>query len=138
MPIFVLVSALAPATPGAARRRPSRGRAIVRVLALSVAAAVAVWALLSLQLAAGRDPVLGPKASATIAEPSPPRKIVKTTVVVRRIPAPAASAPATVPAAAPAPAAPAAAASAPAPVTTVSAPTPAPAPAPAPVQTSTS
>jgi len=57
-----------PANPSAraaaVRRRPSVRATTLKVAALSCAAAVAIGGGLSLQLAHGNDPALGPKASA--------------------------------------------------------------------------
>lgn len=120
------------------RPRPSTRSTVAWVAALACAAAFAIAGLLSLQMAAGADPALGPSSQGTRSAPvERGRKIVKTTVVVRRRPTesaaigsdPQASAPTA--AASPAPAPSASAAPPPAPA-------PTPAPAPAPVQTSTS
>ena len=101
--------------------RPSTLSTTVRVAALSGAAALAIWGGLSLQLAAGGDPALGPKQAAA----QPERRVVTTTVIK--------------PEQQPTPPEPATSPTPPAP-TPSAAPTlaPAPAPAPAPVQTSTS
>jgi hypothetical protein len=64
------------------RRRPSTRTLTTRVAALASAAALALGAGLSWQLANGADPALGPKAQA--AQQSGPSRIVKT-VVVKRI-----------------------------------------------------
>jgi hypothetical protein len=129
-----------PATAGTPERSRSRRPPSVRyttlwMTLLSIGGALVIWIGLSIQMAAGNDPALGPKAATvTGATHSRPRRIVHTTVLVKRTPA--APAPATGATAVPAPVAPASSSSppsAPAPV-----PAPAPAPAPAPVQTTTS
>jgi len=104
------------------RHRPSVRTTMVWVGTLACAAALAIGGGLSLQMAAGQDPALGPKAQAgERSKGTPGRRLVNTTTVVRRrltAPAPTATGaggPATTPP-----------------------PTPQPAPVPAPVQTSTS
>jgi hypothetical protein len=111
------------------KRRPSVRSTMVKVAALSCAAAVAVGGGLSLQLAHGNDPALGPKVDAiTAARKARPKRIIKTTVVRKEMapkPSPAtgaapttSSVPTTSAPAAPAAPAPVAPAPAPAPVTT--------------------
>ena len=105
--------------------RPSTLATTLRVAALSGAAALAIWGGLSLQLAAGDDPALGPKKAAANTPAAPEKRVM--TTVVKRMPKPTPTeTPAQPPATTTTP-------TAPAPTPTV-----APAPAPAPVQTSTS
>jgi hypothetical protein len=115
------------------RRRRSLSATTAKVAALAGAATIAVSGGLYLQMAAGRDPVLGPKQQAVadaraLARPTVKRRVVKRTVIVRKVEDPA---PAEAPAQSAAPA------SSP-PVASAPAPAPAPAPTPAPVVTRTS
>lgn len=101
----------------ARRRTPSTRGFVARVLALSLIGSVVLFAFLAAQMSAGRDPALGPKADgARQSAERPRRRVVKTTVIVRRL-AGGPSLGFAVPAPAPAPA-PASVAPAPAPVTT--------------------
>jgi hypothetical protein len=86
-------------------RRRSISSTTARLAALSGAAFLVLWLLLSVQMAAGKDPALGPKAKELAAARSAPpvRRVVKRTVIVRRVETPGAPEPAP---AAPAPAAP--------------------------------
>ena len=109
------------------RRRSSRARTLTIVGAVSGTAFIGVFGGLWGQMAASKDPVLGPKSRAIQAQASQPvRRIIKRTIVVRKIHDPA-------PSAGPGTAAPAAASAgvaAQAPVVVQAAPAPAPAPAP--------
>ncbi len=117
------------------RRSPRRSlpATLAVIASLSGAAFLGVFGGLSYQMAKLKDPTLGPKARALAAAANAPvnRRIVKRTVVVRKVRRPA---PATAPAGAGIPVS----ASAPAPVVVQSAPVPVPAPPPAPVVTRTS
>lgn len=119
------------------RRRRSRAETLAIVGAVSGAAFIGVFGGLANQMAASKDPVLGPKSRALQAQASQPvqRTIIKRTIVVRKIHDPAPSV-----AAAGAPARASAGVSAPAPVVVQAGPAPAPAPAsaPAPVVTKAS
>jgi hypothetical protein len=113
------------------RRRRSLRQTLTIVAATAGIGFIGLFGGLASQMAASRDPALGPKATAIQAHAYQPvqRRIIKRTVVVRKIHDPA---PASAPAAAAAPVR----ATSPAPVV-VQAP-PAPAPAPAPVVTKVS
>jgi hypothetical protein len=105
------------------RRRRSLSATVAVITALAGVCFSGVFGGLAFEMAASRDPALGPKAQALDARHQlPDRRVVRRTVVVRKVHDSGAGA--TV---APASARPAAAAAAP--------PAPAPAPAPAPVVT---
>ena len=113
-----------------AERARARRRVLTRTVTVSGCASVAVLGGLSLQMASGKDPVLGPEArqAALKKHPRVDRRIIKRKIIVRKIQPPpevvnSGSAPASVGSSAAAPSY-----SAPAP--TYSAPAPAPAPAP--------
>ena len=59
-------------TPRTPRKRLRLTRTMFRVGLLSLALAIAIFGGLSLQMAAGHDPALGPKLEASRAEPVAP------------------------------------------------------------------
>jgi hypothetical protein len=86
------------------RRRRSLRRTTTRVAIVSTVAALIVSGFLSLQMAAGKDPVLAPKRQAVAnARPTLKRRVIKRNVIVRKVqgatgvPEPAPSAPAATP-----------------------------------------
>lgn len=118
--------------PRAAARGHARRRVILRTLAASAVACTAIFGGLSLQLAAGQDPALAPKARmiAAARDAAPNKRIIKKTTIVRKI-HPAEPV-------APAPSAPSSSAGYSSGYSASSVPAPAPAPAPAPVVTASS
>ncbi len=76
--------------PRRVSKRPSGPRLVARVMTASAVLSVALFVGLSLQMALGHDPALGPKATAAKSQVQRPRRIVKTTVVVKRIQQPSA------------------------------------------------
>jgi hypothetical protein len=61
--------------PSPIRRRPSTRRLVALLTALSLAASVALWGALSLQMAKGRDPALAGKVKAAAATTPATRSI---------------------------------------------------------------
>jgi hypothetical protein len=113
------------------RRRRSLTTTIAVVASVSAAGFFAIFGQLSSQMAASNDPALGPKARAVAQASRPPvnRRIIKRTVIVRKVhdPAPAvASSPSS--GGSPAPAQSAAPATSSPPAVVQQAPAPAPAP----------
>lgn len=109
-------------------RRPRRSllATVLVIASLSAVGSAGIFGALGYQMAAGRDPALGPKARALAAaqDQAPNRRIVRRTIVVRKVHDPGA-APSTASPSAPSPPPPPAAA-------------PEPVPAPAPVVTKVS
>ena len=101
-------------------RRRSLPATVAAIASLSGVAFTGIFGGLSYQMAASRDPALGPKARALVAAGQPPsRRIIRRTIIVRKVhePGPASSG---------------------APVARRPRPPPAPVPAPAPVVTKVS
>jgi hypothetical protein len=67
------------------RRLPPLRSTIFRVAAVSGAAFLVLLGGLSIQMAVGRDPALGPKAQASAKRPVITRRIIRRTVVVRKV-----------------------------------------------------
>lgn len=67
--------------------RPSRSKTLAKVAAASACAFVAIFGGLSMQMASGKDPALGPKAQALVALKSqrPHKRVIKRTVIVRKV-----------------------------------------------------